>query len=80
MRLNEQPLRTLPSYTVGEIEQMVTTEFVEHLTDLVCRRSIIALLGDARPEVLRELAGIAGPLLGWDAARQQQEIELASAL
>ena len=70
----EHSLRHLPAYTVGEIEQIVTTEYVVHLSDLVCRRSIIALLGDARPEVLRELADIVGAVLGWDQARKDQEI------
>jgi glycerol-3-phosphate dehydrogenase len=72
---NELPLRSLPAYTVGEIEQIVATEYVVHLSDLICRRSIIALLGDAKPEVLRELADIAGGVLGWDEARRQQELE-----
>ena len=71
----QEPMTSLnPAYTVGEIEQIVTTEYVVHLSDLVCRRSIIALLGDARPEVLRELADIVGAVLGWDQARKDQEI------
>ena len=73
----EQPLKSLPSYTVGEIERIVVHEYVEHLSDLVCRRSLIALLGDAREAALRELAGIAAPLLRWDDARKDQEVKLA---
>ena len=73
----ECPLKSLPSYTVGEIEQIVADEYVEHLSDLVCRRSLIALLGDAREPVLRELAGIAAPLLHWDDARKEQEVKAA---
>ena len=74
----ERPLKSLPGYTVGEIEGIVANEYVLHLSDLVCRRSLIALLGDAREEVLRELAGIAGPLLHWDRVRQEQEVKRAS--
>ncbi len=73
----ERPLKSLPSYTVGEIQQIVADEYVEHLGDLVCRRSLIALLGDAREPVLRELAGIAAPLLHWDDARKEQEVKSA---
>jgi len=70
----ETPLRSLPGYTVGEIHRIVAGEFVEHLADLVCRRSTIALLGDARPDVLGELAEIAGGVLGWDLARLEREV------
>ncbi|HUU09299.1 MAG TPA: glycerol-3-phosphate dehydrogenase/oxidase [Phycisphaerae bacterium] len=74
----ERPLRTLPAYTVGEIERMAAHEYVEHLGDLVYRRSIIGLLGDAREDVLRDLAVIVGRILGWDAARIQREVAAAS--
>ena len=74
----ERPLKSLPGYTVGEIGSIVANEYVLHLSDIVCRRTLIALLGDARPEVLGELAAIAGPLLGWDQARQEQEVKRAS--
>ena len=70
----ETPLRALPAYTAGEIRRIVAGEFVEHLADLVCRRSTIALLGDARPDVLGELAEIAGGVLGWNPARQEREV------
>lgn len=74
----ERPLKSLPGYTVGEIEGIVANEYVLHLSDLVCRRTLIALLGDAREDALRELASIAGPLLHWDNAHQEQEVKRAS--
>jgi glycerol-3-phosphate dehydrogenase len=76
----ERPFRSLPSYTVGEIERIARDDYVEHLEDLVCRRSTIALLGEAREESLRELAGIAGRVLGWDAARREDEVRRVSPL
>ncbi len=69
-----KPLKTLPGYSVGEIRWMVENECVGHLMDLVRRRSLIALLGDATEDVLAELATIAGGCLDWDADRQKQEI------
>ncbi len=75
----EKPLRALPDYTVGEIRRIAAGEYVEHLADLVCRRSTIALVGQARPEALEELAEVAGRALGWDAQRQGQEAEMAAA-
>ncbi len=71
----ERPLESLPDYTVGEIARIAADEYVEHLTDLVCRRSTIALLGDARRDVLQELAEVMAPPLGWDDARKEEEVE-----
>jgi glycerol-3-phosphate dehydrogenase len=73
----QRPLRSLPSYTVGEITRIATEEYVEHLADLICRRSLIALLGQAGEEVLSELAQILAGALGWDAARTREEVDRA---
>ena len=54
-------------------------EQVVHLSDLVRRRSVITLLGRADETALAELAEIAGDVLGWDAGRRQQEIDIALA-
>ena len=70
-----RPLEALPDYTVGEVRRIAAEEYVEHLGDLVYRRSTIGLVGDARPEVLGELAGAVGPVLGWDEARREREVE-----
>ncbi len=79
MQTDSTPLRALPEYSVGEIEWIAAREFVEHLDDLVYRRSTIGLLGKATPVALRELAAVAGRVLGWDAARQEREISNATA-
>jgi len=73
------PLASLPDYTIGEIQRIAANEQVVHLTDLVCRRSTIALLGRATPPALRELAEIVGPVLGWDDARKEEEVRRATA-
>ncbi len=73
----ETPLESHPGYTVGEIDRIVADEYVEHLTDLICRRSLIAILGEASEDVLEELAGIAAARLGWDHARKDEEVRLA---
>ena len=70
----ETPLKTLPDYSVGEIRRIAAEEYVQHLDDLVCRRSIIALLGRASEPALTELAEVAGEVLVWDAARQAAEV------
>ena len=71
------PLRTLPDYTVGEIEYIAGNECVEHLTDLTRRRSVIALLGNSSEKVLIELARVAGGVLDWDPDRRRMEVALA---
>jgi len=73
----EASLKSLPDYTVGEIEHLVAHDYVEHLTDLICRRSLIALLGQASADALAELAEIVGNCLDWDPTRREREIALA---
>jgi glycerol-3-phosphate dehydrogenase len=73
----ETPLETLPGYTREEVARIAASEGVERLSDLVCRRSTIALLGDARREVLREIAAAVSGPLGWDASRQAAEVDRA---
>jgi glycerol-3-phosphate dehydrogenase len=76
---DETPLKNLPDYSVGEIRRIAAEEYVQHLDDLVCRRSVIALLGRATEPALTELAQIAGEVLGWDPARQAAEVARALA-
>jgi glycerol-3-phosphate dehydrogenase len=73
----ETPLKNLPDYSVGEIRRIAAEEYVEHLDDLVCRRSIIALLGRATEPALTELAQVAGEVLNWDSDRQAAEVARA---
>ena len=73
----DTPLESLPDYTVGEIARIATHDSIVHLTDLLCRRTTIALLGRATPEVIAELAELVGRVLGWDPARRRDEVLLA---
>jgi len=70
---DEQPLAALPGYSMGEIRHIARREAVMHLDDLVIRRSLIALLGEATPAAIAELAQVVGEALGWDAARREAE-------
>ena len=71
------PLKSLPDYTVGEIEHIAERECIYHLSDLVRRRSVITLLGNATNEVLEEIASIVSGPLGWSEQRRIDEIEIA---
>ncbi|MBL7222604.1 MAG: glycerol-3-phosphate dehydrogenase/oxidase [Candidatus Brocadiae bacterium] len=75
----ETPLATLPDYAAEEVQRIAADEWLVHLTDLVCRRSLIAIRGCASDAVLAELADVVGDALGWDAARKEEETKQAQA-
>ncbi|WP_095080781.1 glycerol-3-phosphate dehydrogenase/oxidase [Mesorhizobium sophorae] len=65
------------SYGRSEIDYIVRNEFVEHLADIVMRRSTLAIGGSLTSRDLQEIAMIAGRALGWNAKRIAQEVEAA---
>jgi glycerol-3-phosphate dehydrogenase len=62
-------------YSLSEIDYIVRNEFVEHLADIVMRRTMLAMSGSLSTSDLSRIAGIAGPALGWDAQRTRDEID-----
>ncbi|RWB08291.1 MAG: glycerol-3-phosphate dehydrogenase/oxidase [Mesorhizobium sp.] len=66
------------SYSRSEIDYIVRTEFVEHLADIVMRRSTLAISGSLTGRDLQEIATIAGRALGWSAGRLAEEVEAAA--
>ena len=74
---DETPLTALPDYSLGEVRRLAGAESVVRLTDLLCRRTTLALLGRASAEAIDELAGIVGDALGWDEERRAAERGLA---
>ncbi|WP_237477388.1 glycerol-3-phosphate dehydrogenase/oxidase [Lichenibacterium dinghuense] len=70
----DAPLPALPAYTRAELGYMMENEMVGRLTDLLFRRTDIALSGRLTPEVARAAAAVGGDVLGWDAARQADEL------
>ena len=71
------PLQSLPEYTVGEIEYLAQNECVRHLSDLVRRRSVITMLGQASKVALAEVTEIVAAVLEWDEQQRDEEIKLA---
>jgi len=65
---------------VLEVEHIVATESVVHVSDLLLRRTNLAFTGDVTVELLEELAEIAGGVLGWTEERRADEIRQATAL
>jgi glycerol-3-phosphate dehydrogenase len=64
-------------YGKAEIDYIVRNEFVEHLADIVMRRSTLAIGGSLTSHDLQEIAAIAGRALAWSTARLAREVEAA---
>lgn len=62
-------------WSEGEIAWLIRNERVVHLSDLVLRRTSMALTGKLTGKLLQRIAVIAGHELGWTAARQRSELE-----
>ncbi len=73
----DSPLETLPDYSRREITYLAQREKVVHLDDLILRRTKLAMLGRLTDESLRELASLLSDVLGWNAARRDEEVARA---
>jgi glycerol-3-phosphate dehydrogenase len=70
-----------PDVTEAEIDWIVRNERVVHLSDILLRRTTLAISGQVTPSLCRAVARIAGRALGWtDDAERAEVVELASLL
>lgn len=74
----DEPLKSHPGYSVREIQYITQFEKVEHVDDILLRRSLIAWVGEVNGAVLEEIARVVGGVLGWDQTRIHAEVERAS--
>lgn len=74
---DDKPLDTLPTYHTCEIKFIATHEKVVHLTDVLQRRSLLAMCGYVDRAGLTEVGQVVGAALGWDASQTQAEIDRA---
>lgn len=72
---DDQRLSTAPSYSALEIDWLVKHEMVVSLADIVFRRTSMAIENALSVQTLQEIAAIAAPSLGWNAARQAEETQ-----
>ncbi|WP_460927672.1 glycerol-3-phosphate dehydrogenase/oxidase [Shinella zoogloeoides] len=68
------PLAHVEGYSRGEIDWIARNEMVEHLADIVMRRTTLAIEGRLTAEGLGEIAAIAAATLGWDEGRRADEL------
>lgn len=75
----DRPLASLPNYSAAEISYICTHENVRHLSDLLLRRTAIAMEGLLTSDAIQETAKIAANTLGWSKAHTANEIIHAEA-
>jgi glycerol-3-phosphate dehydrogenase len=61
----DAPLAALPDHSTAEIAWIAREELVTTLADVILRRTLIALRGQASEEAVREIAGILADAFGW---------------
>jgi len=75
----DKPLRHAADHSTAEIRYLCRETAVQHLADLVIRRTLLAIRGHVTPALLAELADIAAAELGWSLARRQDELRACTA-
>jgi glycerol-3-phosphate dehydrogenase len=71
----DTPLEHNPNYSRCEVEFIAKDERVNRLSDLVLRRTLLAMLGNITLPLLQELARIIAPILNWSDDEMQNEID-----
>ncbi|MCP8893903.1 glycerol-3-phosphate dehydrogenase/oxidase [Shinella daejeonensis] len=70
----DAPLAHVEGYTRGEIDWIARHEMVGHLSDIVMRRTTLAIEGRLTLAGLAEIAAVAAVALGWDEGRREAEV------
>jgi glycerol-3-phosphate dehydrogenase len=70
----DQILRSLPDYTRREITFLVQHEKIQHLDDLILRRSMLGMLGCLSADAIHELAGVLSNALSWNDEQRSAEV------
>ena len=63
-----------PDYSLSELDWLIRHEQVRHLSDLVLRRTTLAMTGRLTPANLGQLAELAAAALGWTPERVEEEM------
>ncbi len=72
---DSERLSNADHYSLLEIDWIARKEFVVHLSDIVLRRTTIAIEGALTMAGLEDMAKVAAAALGWDLARAEAEID-----
>jgi glycerol-3-phosphate dehydrogenase len=74
-RAPDEPLKFLQNYSKREILYLAQHEKIEHLDDLILRRSLLAMLGKLSTQSLLELVSILGENFNWSSVQENDEAE-----
>ena len=72
---DEQRLPDSKDYSLLEIDYIATNECVEHLIDIVLRRTTLAIAGTLTLGDLQQIAEVADVALGWGPSRTTSELD-----
>lgn len=75
----ETMLNHLEGVSNSEIDWIARSEMVEHLADIVMRRTTLAIEGRLNVRSIEEISAVAAKALDWDEARRQREIDAVKA-
>jgi glycerol-3-phosphate dehydrogenase len=70
----ETVLTNVADYTDAEIDWIARNEMVEHLADIVMRRTTLAIEGRLNAAALEDISAIAARALGWNEMRRTEEV------
>ena len=71
---NDSCLDNHSGYSHGEIVFLTRYEYIMHLTDLILRRTLMAILGEISLGLIVELSHVVGDELGWSVSTRKDEI------
>lgn len=71
----DAPLQTTHEVSTRELEYMVRHEQVQHISDVLIRRTALAFNGLLSAELVEEIADVLGGFLGWSASDRRREVE-----
>ncbi|AOX17194.1 glycerol-3-phosphate dehydrogenase/oxidase [Kozakia baliensis] len=73
----DSALKSLPSYTRRELQFIAENELVRHLSDILFRRTTIAVCGKLTPDVVKEAGDAVASSLQWSREETAQECAAA---
>lgn len=73
-RRGDVPLRHAPGYSIAELRHLCAQTGVVHLSDLVMRRTLLAIRGRIDDAALAEIADVCADALAWSPARRREEL------
>ena len=76
-RASDAPLKLAPDYSRREIMFLASNEKVQHLDDILLRRTMLAMLGRLTRDGLEEIADVLGDALAWTGEKKKAEVARA---